>query len=245
MTHILITGASSGIGEALAIHYSKPDVTISICGRNEERLNKVAAKCRILGATIHTKIINVADKPAMQKWMLECDAREALDLIIANAGVSGSAGDFKNADDLFAVNMNGVCNTIHPILPTMIERGHGQIAMLSSLAGYRGLPSAPAYSASKCFVKAYAEALRGQIRLSGVKINVICPGFVKSRITDQNNFKMPGFMQADSAAKLIANGLRKNKPVIAFPSTMVFGAWFLSILPSFLFQWVADKLPNK
>jgi len=241
MKHILITGASSGIGKALALYYAQEKCLLSICGRDKERLYQVANLCTNLKAEINEKIIDVADKTAMQIWISECDDYEPIDLIIANAGISGES----NPDLIFDVNMNGVINTIHPILPKMIERKNGQIALISSLAGYRGLPSAPAYSASKNFVKAYGEALRGKHNGDNVKINVICPGFVRSSITDQNTFPMPGFMEGANAAKIIAIGLEKNRAVIAFPWFLVFGSWFLSLLPACIFQWIATKLPSK
>ncbi len=241
MKSILITGASSGLGEALALYYATPQTTLFICGRDEKRLDDVTQKCTDKGATVHAKIIDVANKEAMHKWVLSCDEIAPLNLVIANAGVGGE----DNPDLIFDINMNGVINTIHPILPKMLGQQSGQIALISSLAGYRGLPSAPAYSASKCFVKAYGEALRGKHKNNNIDINVVCPGFVRSRITDQNNFKMPGFMEANQAAEIIAKGLAKNKPIIGFPWYMVFGSWFLSILPASLFQWVAGKLPSK
>jgi len=245
MKHILITGASSGLGAALALHYAAHNVLLSLCARHEKRLDDIAQQCRDFGAQVDTIIIDVTDKQAMEKWITNRDHQRPIDLLIANAGISGTSSDLKSAEDVFAVNIGGVVNSVHPILPKMIARNRGQIALMASLAGYRGLPSAPAYSASKCFVKAYGEALRGCHARDQVNINVICPGFVRSRITDQNNFSMPGFMEADIAAAHIAKGLEKNKPVIAFPWFMVFGVWILSLLPGRVFQLLAKRLPAK
>jgi len=245
MKHILITGASSGIGESLALHYAAPHVMLSLCARNEDRLSDVTHRCKEKGAIVHSKIIDVMNKQAMNQWVTERDDHQPIDLVIANAGVSGVDRSLESAAQIFDINMGGVINTIHPIIPKMQDRGEGQIALLSSLAGYRGLPSAPAYSASKVFVKAYGEALRGKHAKDNVKINVICPGFVRSRITDQNDFPMPGFMEGKDAACIIAKGLERDKPVIAFPWLMVLGVWLLSILPARLFQWISQKLPSK
>jgi len=245
MKHILITGASSGLGKALAIHYASKNILLSLCARDENRLESVCKQCQKLGAIVDTKIIDVADAQAMGKWITTRDKDNAIDIVIANAGISGIDGSLSSAEKIFDINMGGVINTIHPIIPHMQKRGTGQIALVSSLAGYKGLSSAPAYSASKVFVKGYGKALRGKLSSDGIKVNVICPGFVRSRITDQNDFPMPGFMEADKAARIIANGLSKNKPIIAFPWFMRLGVWFLSILPAIMAEWVIDLLPKK
>jgi short-subunit dehydrogenase len=128
----------------------------------------------------------------------------------------------------------------------MHETGNiGQIAIISSLAGYRGWPTAPAYSASKGAVRFYGEALRGSLRNTGIEVNVICPGFVKSRMTDANDFHMPMIMSASNAAQIIAKGLEKNKGRISFPFLPHCIAWFVGILPDALAQKILAKAPAK
>ncbi len=247
--HILITGASSGIGEALALYYAASNTNLYLSGRNEERLKDVQARCEGQGAVVHAKIINVTDEKAMKAWISNI---EALDLVIANAGISGGTGGrldgepISEARRLFDTNLYGVLNTIEPALEIIRpqEQG-GQIAVLSSLAGFRGWPSSPAYSASKGAVRFYGEALRGALAQTNIKINVICPGFVTSRITDQNDFPMPFKMSADKAAGIIAKGLAKNKGRIAFPFPMFFMSWFISILPDFVAQRLLAHAPAK
>ncbi|MDA0707952.1 MAG: SDR family NAD(P)-dependent oxidoreductase [Proteobacteria bacterium] len=247
---ILITGASSGIGMALAEIYANDGVTLFMSGRNQQRLNDIQLICEANGATIHTKIIDSRDQLKMDHWIKECHKIHPLDLVIANAGISApfnTDGDIAtHTKDLFDVNVNGVFHTLHPALSVMQAAGKGQIAVVSSLAGYFGMSSAPAYSASKVCIKAYGEALRGLYQKHGIAINVICPGFVRSRITDQNKFPMPFFMEAEKAAKIIKQGLEKNKAHIAFPwQTKWPLALMIRFLPSWLLIKIFSKMPSK
>lgn len=247
--HILITGASSGIGEALALHYAQKGVTLFLCAQNMERLKNVTDRCREKGAEIYMEKVDVTNASAMEKWISRSDKMAGLDLVVANAGVSAGPGKTGESAELtrkiFAVNVGGVLNTVLPALDKMKQRGKGQIAVLSSLAGYRGLPSAPAYSGSKNAVRAWGEALRGHLKPQGIEVNVICPGFVVSRITAKNEFPMPFLMPAEKAAAIIAKGLRKNKGRITFPPLLAFGAWLISCLPAGIAEFVLTKLPNK
>ncbi|SCA57563.1 putative short-chain dehydrogenase/reductase [Candidatus Terasakiella magnetica] len=249
MKHILITGASSGIGQALALEYAAPGVCLSLSARNKARLHEVAQKCRDKGAEVDEQIIDVMDRGAMTQWLITRDEHREIDLIIANAGISGGSSGVENWEestrDIFAVNLAGTLNTILPIIPLMINRGRGQVALMSSLAGFRGLASSPAYSASKVAVKAYGEALRMRYQHNGLKVNVICPGFVKSRITAQNTFKMPLLMEGPKAARIIKNGLLKNKAVIAFPWPMALAARLFALMPLAIVERITKIMPSK
>jgi short-subunit dehydrogenase len=248
---ILITGASSGIGEALALHYAARGVFLALSGRNEERLEQVAAACRAKGALIEIAILDVSDRENMRDWIGDMDDTHPLDLVVANAGISGGTGGVMSGEPadqarrIFEVNIMGVVNTIEPVLPRMVERKRGQIALISSLAGFRGFPSAPAYSASKGMVRFYGEALRGSLQKTGVSVNVVMPGFVKSRMTDANDFPMPFLMDAARAAEIIAAGLARDKGRIVFPFLLHAGAWMGSVLPDWLAQKMLGKLPAK
>ena len=248
---ILITGASSGIGEALALHYAAPGIMLAITGRDEARLKEVQVRLEEKGAHVHAALLDVMDKEAMSKWISDIDNAHPLDLVIANAGIGGGSGGFaygepvSQARQIFDVNGIGVFNTIEPVQDKMAKRGCGQIAIVSSLAGFRGWPGAPAYSASKCAVRAYGEALRGSMKHTGVCVNVICPGFVVSRMTDVNRFKMPLLMETDKAAQIIVRGLSQNKGRICFPLPTHFLSWVIGCLPDSLAQFILSFTPKK
>lgn len=249
---IVITGASSGIGAALAEHYAAPEVMLFLCGRNKERLEAVANHCRARGAGVMPKIVDVCDQIAMQQWLLACDALKPVELVIANAGVSGGTGGAgihgetaEQTHGIFAANVGGVINTALPLIPAMIERGHGQIAIMASLASFRGLPSAPAYSASKSAARAWGEALRGYLGRHGIGVSVICPGYIRTRMTDANPFPMPFIMNAGKAAKIMARGIAGNKARVAFPLALYAPMWLLGSLPPCLTDWFFARLPAK
>lgn len=246
---ILITGASSGIGEALALLYAAPAVRLLLTGRDSGRLADVAARAMAKGADVVTSLIDVTDRASLADWIKDRDAEVPIDLVIANAGISaGAGGGVEKADDAYAVlatNVDGVMNSIHPLIPAMMARKRGQIALMASLAGFRGLPGAPAYCASKAAVRVYGEALRGDLRPHGVAVNVICPGFITSRMTARNRFPMPFLMDADKAARIIRDGLAGNRPRIAFPFPTYAVSWLLGVLPPGLVDLILARTPRK
>ena len=246
---ILITGASSGIGEALALEYAAPDVHLTLTGRDAGRLERVANACRQHGAMVHAALTPVTDQDAMKALVDEADNRAPLDLVIANAGISaGSAGDGEaepQARAIFDVNFTGVLNTIWPAIAAMKKRQCGQVAVMSSMAGLTPMPGAPAYSASKVAVKAYAEALNGALRADGITVSAVCPGFVKSRITDKNDFPMPFFMDAPKAAKIIRRGLAKGRISVIFPRRLAALTWLISVLPPCWRVAILSRAPKK
>ncbi|MEM7081543.1 MAG: SDR family NAD(P)-dependent oxidoreductase [Pseudomonadota bacterium] len=247
--HILITGASSGIGEALAEGYAGPGITLQLSGRNEERLESVAEGARAKGATVHTKVIDVADRDAMAAWIAQADDGLPLDLVIANAGVGLSQKDAPTlaeiADKTFDINVHGVFHTVHPALERMVPRRRGQVAINASIAGFVGMPGAAPYAASKAAVRSYGEGLRGAYHRRNVQVNVICPGFVVSRMTNQNKFRMPFLMDTDKAARIIMRGLARNKARIAFPWQTYWSIRLLQMLPVALADRLLRRSPTK
>ncbi|KZD11943.1 SDR family NAD(P)-dependent oxidoreductase [Oceanibaculum pacificum] len=246
---ILITGGSSGLGAALARGYAAPGIHLALTGRDAARLEAVAADCRAKGATVESALLDVTDAAALSAWIEALDTRHPVDLAIANAGISaGTGGNVEPADQarrIFAVNVDGVLNTIAPLIPRLQARGRGQIALMSSLAGFRGFPGAPAYCGSKAAVRVYGEALRGAVAASGIWVSVICPGYVRTPMTDRNRFPMPFLMEADRAAALIRRRLSRNAARIAFPWPMMAAVWLLQALPPALVDPLMRRLPAK
>jgi short-subunit dehydrogenase len=246
---ILITGASSGIGEALALSYAEPGAFLALVGRDVERLGTVARACESRGARIATCTADVTHGAGLAAWIETIDQQEPLDLVIANAGVSGgTAGGGESAAQLrriISINVDGVLNTVLPVIPRMVARGRGQIALMSSLAAFRGFPGAPAYCASKAMVRVWGEALRPDLATKGVQVSVICPGYVTSRMTAANDFPMPLLMSAERAAAIIKRGLARNKGRIAFPWPMYALTRLVAALPHALIDPLMARLPRK
>lgn len=232
---ILITGATSGIGAALAREYAAPGTSLALTGRDPERLAAISADCRELGAEVLARPLDVQDRSGLAAWIDEADEARPIDLAIANAGISGGTARSKEesaaAREIFAVNLDGVVNSVLPLIPKLQKRKRGQIALMSSVAGFRGLATSPAYCASKAAVKVWGEGLRCQLWDDGIAVSVICPGWVKSGMTDVNQFTMPWIMPAEKAAKIIRRGLAANRGRICFPWQMHFLVWLSCVLP--------------
>jgi len=246
---IVITGASSGIGEALALAYAAPGVTLALTGRDAARLEAVAGRCRAAGAAVTAGLVDASDRAAMAAWLAAADSAAPVDLLVANAGLSAGTGGGVESEEqarrILSVNLDGVLNSVHPLLPAMRARGRGQIALMASQASFRGLPGAPAYCASKAAVRVYGEALRGDLAGEGIGVSVICPGFVRSRMTAVNRFPMPFLMEADAAARAIRRGLARNAARIGFPWPMVAAVWLLALLPPGWTDAALIKAPRK
>lgn len=235
---ILITGATGAIGTALAELYAQAGVTIYLHGRNVGLLENVATSCRSAGATVFTHACDVRDAAAMRLWVDAVSATGAPDLAILAAGMNtnvGPAGEpepWAEAEALIDVNVKGTMAVIDALLPGMVARGAGQIAILSSLAGYFGLPLTPSYSAGKAALKAYGEALRGWLGPRGIRVNVIMPGYVKSPMCDHMPGPKPFLWPPGRAAKYIRRGLEQDRARISFPFPLNWGTWWLAVLPA-------------
>ncbi|HNI52052.1 MAG TPA: SDR family NAD(P)-dependent oxidoreductase [Accumulibacter sp.] len=234
---ILITGATSAIGSALAEAYARPGVTLHLHGRDASKLGAVAEQCLARGAAVQTRNLDVRDSSALHDWLTSLGP---LDLVIVNAGVNshiGPAGEaeaWAEVEAVLAINLQAAMHVTHAVLPAMRARGSGQIALVSSLAAYFGLPVTPAYCASKAGLKAYGEALRGWLAPEGIRVNVIMPGYVKSPMCDAMPGPKPFLLSPEHAAQAIRRGLERNRARISFPFPLNLGTWFLAVLPAFV-----------
>jgi len=236
----IITGASSGIGEAVAIELHRRGWRVGLIARREERLRDIVES---LGENAAFATADVADEAALNQAVhsLEADLGPC-ELMFANAGI----GDGRSARGFSAVatkailgvNVNGVIHAFASVLPGMVERGRGALAVTSSVAGFRGLPNFAAYSSSKACVTALAEAMRVDLRSSNITVTTVHPGFVVSELTDRNAFKMPFLVKTERAGRIIANGLERGKAEVNFPWQMV----FLMKLVSWAPNWLYDRL---
>jgi short-subunit dehydrogenase len=241
---IVITGASSGIGEALAVDYAAPGIALALNGRDTARLEAVAAACRAKGATVDASPVDVTDRAALAAWLTAFDDAHPVDLIVANAGIGVdddtlSPDHFARMRQTMAVNVDGVFNTVEPLVARMMERRRGQISIVSSLAGFIGLPYSASYNASKAAVRVWGESLRYGLKKHGIGVSVICPGFVATRINADAPFPMPFLMTSAQASAVIRRGLERNRPRIAFPIGIKAAVWLGSTLPG---RWTAKLL---
>lgn len=233
---------------------------IFICGRNAERLSSVATRCELeasrsgVGAVrVMWRALDVTDAQAVRGWIAECNGIAPLEVVFSNAGVGTGIENEENVRKTFATNIGGGLNVVLPAIEMFRNRpsdesggrGRRQIVITASIAGYAPLSTCPAYAATKAAMKSWGLSLRGMLKGEGIAVNVICPGFVRSRITDRNTCPMPFFMEADKAAEIILDRVDRNVGLIAFPWPMRMGVWFMSILPWWLSETVARMLPEK
>lgn len=251
-SHILVTGASSGIGAALAQRYAAPDVRLALAGRNRDRLDAVALACRKRGAEPAVCVCDVRDAEAMRTFIEGADGGFPITTVIANAGVGGErviagpAGETAEiAREIFEINVVGVVNTIAPLLPRLVARGKGHIVIMSSLAAFVALPDAPAYSASKAAVRVYGEALRPLLAPRNVRVSVICPGFVDTPMSASLPGPRPLLWSAERAADAIVAGLVRGKDEVCFPWQLSMLAKTSAYMPSAIVQWLRRGIRSR
>jgi short-subunit dehydrogenase len=181
------------------------------------------------------------------RWIKKIDAKHPFDLVIANAGLGllGRKETLETTQEVFDVNLQGALNTIFSVLGAMKQRKKGQIALMSSLASFKGYKGKGAYCASKAAVRVFGEALREDLEPYNINVSVICPGFVATPLTSHNKFYMPLLMQPSQAAKIIQRGLEKNKPRIAFPFPVYFIAWVMAALPPSIAEKISKIIPYR
>jgi short-subunit dehydrogenase len=220
---IVITGASSGLGRALALEYAAPGMTLGLIGRDQDRLLTIAEGTQKKGATVSIASLDVRDAEGMNKFLLAFDEGSPVDCVIANAGISSVTGadgepeDLRRAKEVFDINIGGVMNAIAPLAPLMRRRRAGHIAIVSSINAFAPTPDAASYSASKIALVNFAMATRSLYRRDGVSVSLICPGFIDTPMSRALVSWKPGLLTAEAAARRIRHGLESRKAVIAFP----------------------------
>lgn len=245
----LITGASSGIGAALADMLAKPGVTLHLSGRNAERLDAVAASCRARGAKVLTAILDVRDAEAMAEWV---QSTAPLDLVVANAGISGRThtGGPERVEQtraIFDTNLGGVLNTVLPAIEVMAAQTvgadgvRGRIGVVASLAAFMASPDSAAYCASKAAVHGWFIATAPLARRQGIVLTSACPGFIRTAMTAGYRFPMPGLMDADRAARIILRGLSSGRNRVVFPWWMGLAAKVAGLLPPWLMETLIER----
>ncbi len=240
---VAITGASSGLGAALAISYAGPHTALGLIGRNTERLEATAALCRAAGATVASATIDVADGVTLAAWLEEFDRAHPVELLIANAGTSEGPDPDSPGEPAamtlrqIEVNLIGAVHTIAPMVPLLCARRRGRIVAIASVAAYRGLPYSPGYSASKAGLRAYAEGLRPRLAAYNVGVSVVCPGFFASPMTDRWEGPTPFLATGERAAARIKRGIDRGKARIDFPWPLVFGMRFCDLAPTLIGDW--------
>ncbi len=235
--NIVITGASSGIGAALAAYYARPGATLGLIGRDPTRLAAVADRSRELGAAVEPGQFDIRDRVSLTAFLADFDRDHPIDLLIANAGVldgrraDGAIETAELARGVIEINLLGALDTLHAVLPQMRGRRRGHIVLVSSLAALAPLADAPAYSASKAGLLAYGVGLREAVAAENVRVTVVCPGYVTSGMTDIHIGEHPMKMAADRAARLIGAGIARNRRVIGFPLPLYVGSLISRFVP--------------
>lgn len=250
---ILITGASSGIGRALALASAAPGTRLLLSGRDRTRLEKVAGDCRARGAVAMAEVIDVCDASAMARWI---GGAGRLDIVIANAGIGAGSDDGRpepahQVRALFATNLDGALNAMLPALDVIMAQPpapdgvRGRIAAVSSLAAFIPGPSAATYAASKAALDRWTVATAHHAAAHGVLMTSVCPGFIRTPMTKGNRFAMPGLMEADRAAEIILRGVLAGRRRVVFPWWMAGLAHLVGALPPRLATKLLAGSPGK
>lgn len=245
---VVISGASSGIGLALARHYLERGATVAALARRGDLLQALAAE---FPDKVYCYTLDVRDAPAIQQAASDFMARVGVpDIVIANAGVSrGTLTEYVEDEEVFQnimdINVLGMVKTFQPFLAAMRNVRHGTLVGISSVAGFRGLPGSGAYSASKAAAISYMESLRVEMYSSGVKVVTLCPGYIKTPMTDVNTYPMPFILEANVAARRMAHVIDRGASFAVVPWQMGAVGWVLRRLPNWLYDLAFSKAPHK
>ena len=240
---IVITGATGGIGREICLAYASKGIKLGLIARDQEKLEALANACRDKGAEVEYSALDVRERVPLSCWLQEFDKHNPIECIIASAGVTCGLMDngekelCVESDRVIDVNYKGVEHTISAIVENMKLRRYGQIVLISSLAGMQALPDMPSYSASKAGIIAYGHALRRWLSVYGLKVTIICPGFVTTTMSARHDGSKPFEMSASKAAKIIINAISKEKKFYAFPFLLAAGIFMCKLMPIGLSDW--------
>ncbi len=245
---VVISGASSGIGLALARHYLVRGATVAAFARRGELLQSLAAE---FPDRVFPYTLDVRDAASIRTAAEDFMARAGVpDIVIANAGVSrGTLTEYVEDEAAFQsvmdINVLGMVKTFQPFLAAMRTARRGTLVGVASVAGFRGLPGSGAYSASKAAAISYLESLRVETFGSGVKVVTLCPGYIKTPMTDVNTYPMPFILEADEAARRMARVIESGKSLAVVPWQMGLVGWALLRMPNWLYDALFSKAPHK
>ncbi|HXN15395.1 MAG TPA: SDR family oxidoreductase [Usitatibacter sp.] len=245
---VFLTGASSGIGAALARHYAARGATLGLVARRAEALQALKNS---LGTPAELYACDVRDRPALSAAGEQFIALHGVpDIVIANAGISHGtlteiAADAPVFRDILEVNVMGMVHTFQPFVAAMRARGSGTLVGIASVAGFRGIPGASAYSASKAAAIRYLEALRVELHGTGVQVTTICPGYIATAMTAKNPYRMPFLLEADDAARRFARVIDEGRSYAIIPWQMAIVGRILAVLPNALFDRLAARAGRK
>jgi short-subunit dehydrogenase len=245
---VFLTGASSGIGEALAVALAKKGAVVGLLARRKDMLEKIKKECERVGGTARVFAADVTDETAVQLAVDDfLHEFEHIDIAIANAGIGGNdpltrAYEPASVKKLIDINLMGAVHTVHAVMPSMKSRDSGQIVAISSLAGFRGLPKSAAYSASKAGMTAFFESVRLDVKHSGISVTIIQPGFIKTPLTSGRANKMPFLMELDAAVPMFIKAIEKRKKFAAFPWQLATIVRAGKLMPAWLYDRIAGRV---
>ncbi len=243
---VWLTGASSGIGEALAFELARRGARVAMTARRADLLEEMKIRGASIGGELHCFPGDVTNLEQMKGLVAEIESTMGpIDLAIPNAGTHlfTVPEEFNSREylSLMELNFGGMLHCIEAVLPGMLHRGRGYLAPVASLAGYRGLPRAGAYGASKAAMIHFLESIRFHLKTKGIVISIVNPGFVKTPLTDKNDFKMPFLIDAERAASIICNGIERGKREIAFPFPFNWVLKIARMLPDPVYERIVDR----
>jgi len=243
---VMVTGASSGIGRGLALELSRRGAKLGLIARRAEKLAELVREIEATNGKAIALPADVMDVNSLAAAATQLRSTFGpIDVLIANAGVGATvdAAELKGSTVAGVLNVNvlGAANSVEAVVPEMVQRGRGQLVVISSLAAYRGLPKSAAYCASKAAVSAFFESLRLDLKPRGIDVTIIHPGFIKTPLTAGRHAQMPFLMELEDAVQKIISAIEKRKKSYAFPWQLASIVRAGMIMPNFMYDWISRR----